>query len=132
MLNRSVLLLFAMLIMILVACSGEDENIDYYQTAYTQYNEEKYEEAIKNFRKVVEKNQQTEESKKALFMLGFINANHTNDLDQAKKYYQQFLQQYPDHELAASAKYELDNLGKDINELSIFKETEQKETKAAQ
>ena len=39
------------------------------------------------------------------------------------------MEKYPEHELVSSAKYELETLGKDINELDIFKNIEEKEKK---
>ena len=48
-----------------------------------------------------------------LFLSGFIYNNELHQLDSAKLVYETFLQKYPDHELAASAKFELETLGKD-------------------
>jgi len=53
----------------------------------------------------------------ALFLAGFLYNNELHSIDSARMVYQDYLQQYPDHELAASAKYELETLGKDPNEL---------------
>lgn len=52
-----------------------------------------------------------------LFLQGFIYANEMKDLDQARGVYESFLQKYPDHELARSARFELENLGKDPDEI---------------
>lgn len=60
------------------------------------------------------------ESKQAptmLFLQGFIYANDIKDLSEARGVYEAFLQKYPDHELARSARFELDNLGKDPNDI---------------
>ena len=38
-----------------------------------------------------------------------------------------FIEKYPDHDLVASAKYELETLGKDISEQPIIKKIEEKE-----
>ncbi|MBK9099717.1 MAG: tetratricopeptide repeat protein [bacterium] len=46
-----------------------------------------------------------------LFMAGFINANDLQNYDEATKIYKQFLKEYPNDELAASAQAELDNMG---------------------
>ena len=37
------------------------------------------------------------------------------------KSYAKFLDEYPDHELALSVRWELDNLGKNIDEMPFFK-----------
>lgn len=60
---------------------------------------------------VFEKYPDDAEAPTALFMAGFIQANELNDYDQATKTYNTFLQKYPDNDLAASAKQELENMG---------------------
>ena len=60
-------------------------------------------------------------------MLGFIYANSLENLEEAKKYYSLFIEKYPNHDLADDAQYELNNLGKDINELPFFKGMEAEE-----
>ena len=57
----------------------------------------------------------------SLFMQGFIYHNSLSDLQMAEKLYLKFLDQYPDHELALSVRWELDNLGKNIDEMPFFK-----------
>jgi hypothetical protein len=52
-------------------------------------------------------------------MIGYRYANDIKDLNSAKKYYEDFLAKWPNHELAASVKWELNNLGKDISELDL-------------
>jgi outer membrane protein assembly factor BamD (BamD/ComL family) len=47
------------------------------------------------------------------FMLAFNYNNELAQYDSAKKYYQLFLEKYPGHELAASAKFELETIGKE-------------------
>ncbi len=48
-----------------------------------------------------------------LFLTGFIYNNELHEVDSARQAYESFLRQYPGHELAASAKFELETLGKD-------------------
>ena len=48
----------------------------------------------------------------AMFVIGFIYNNNLQMLDSARTAYLAFLQRFPNHDLAASAKFELDNLGK--------------------
>ncbi len=57
----------------------------------------------------------------SLFMQGFIYHNSLSDLQMAEKLYLKFLDEYPDHELALSVRWELDNLGKNIDEMPFFK-----------
>lgn len=46
-----------------------------------------------------------------LFMSGFIQANELEDYQKATATYNTFLNKYPDHEMAISAKQELENMG---------------------
>ncbi|MCW9065762.1 MAG: hypothetical protein OQJ78_05645, partial [Ignavibacteriaceae bacterium] len=60
-----------------------------------------------------------------LFMAGFISANELNNYEAATIIYQQFLKEYPNNELAASAQAELDNMGlspEDILKKNMAKE----------
>lgn len=53
----------------------------------------------------------------AMFLIGFIYNNDLGNPDSAKIGYEQFLQKYPNHELAKSAQFELENLGKTADEI---------------
>ncbi len=62
--------------------------------------------------------------KKSLFMTGFLYANDekVKDLEKAKKIYTDFIVKWPDDDLVKTVKWELDHLGKDINEIeNLFK-----------
>lgn len=117
----AIFLLSIIIAIFLFSCSDTKTEAEYYKLAYDQYNTEKYEESIQNFKNLVENYPNGEKSANAMFMLGFISANHLQKFDDAKNYYNKFMEKYPDHELVSSAKYELETLGKDINELDIFK-----------
>ncbi|HLB00070.1 MAG TPA: tetratricopeptide repeat protein [Bacteroidota bacterium] len=52
-----------------------------------------------------------------MFMMAFMYNNELHELDSARKYYDLFLSKYPDHELAASARFEIETLGKAPDEL---------------
>jgi len=77
--------------------------------------EGKYQEAVKFYENLIKKFPQSKFSPQAQFMIGFIYANEFKDLDNAKIAYEKFLKDYPDHEMAKDAKWELEHLGKDIN-----------------
>ncbi len=112
------------LLLVFTACSKKKSEQEYFQTAYDQYNKEQYEESIQNFKKVLEYYPQGTNAPKAIFMIGFIHANNTKNLEEAKKYYTMFIEKYPQHELANSADYELKHLGQDVNLLPMFHDTE--------
>ena len=52
-----------------------------------------------------------------MFLTAYIYHNELNDLGNAKTAYEAFLAKFPDHEMAQSAKFELQNLGKKPEEL---------------
>lgn len=56
-------------------------------------------------------------SPNALFMAAFLYANEISNLDFARERYELFLEKYPDNEMAASARAELDNLGISAEEI---------------
>jgi len=112
-----------MLLLIMVfSCSKTLSEEEYYNAAKEAYTKEKFQDAVVNFNKLVENYPDGERAAESSFMLGFINANDIKNFEEAKKYYEKFIKTYPDHELADDAQYELDTLGKDINELPIFKQ----------
>ncbi len=80
-----------------------------------------FESAITEYRKVYQKFNNPQEEPHARFMIGYIYSNYLSDYDKARVEYVAFLEKYPDHELAPSVKFELENMGKDINEIDVLK-----------
>lgn len=111
-----------LLVFFIAACSTKLSEEEYYSKAQEMYAGQKFDLAIENFKAIAANYPQGKHHAEALFMLGFINANDIKNLAEAKKYYSEFVQKYPNHDLADDAQYELDNLGKDINDLPIFKD----------
>ncbi len=108
--------------LLFLACSGKLSEEEYYQKAKDAYGKQNFSQAIDNFKKITQYYPKGKHAAESLFMLGFINANDLKKYDEAKKYYSEFIEKYPKHELADDAKYEIENLGKDINELPFFKQ----------
>jgi|SaaInl8_120m_RNA_FD_contig_121_140727_length_2717_multi_5_in_0_out_0_2 tetratricopeptide (TPR) repeat protein len=80
-----------------------------------------FEAAITAYKKVVESYSGSGLEANAQFMVGFIYANYIQNLDSAKKEYDQFLNQFPDHDLYDDVQFELQYLGKDINQIDALK-----------
>ena len=116
-------LIALMLLFFVASCSSKLSEEEYYSQAQENYANQKFELAVENFKGIADNYENGKHHAEALFMLGFINANDLKDLDEARKYYTAFIEKYPQHELADDAQYELDNLGKDINELPIFQDS---------
>lgn len=70
-----------------------------------------YKKAEQTFRSVFNKYPGNEKAPMALFLSGFILANDLRNFEDATKTYNLFLEKYPKHELAQSAKEELENMG---------------------
>lgn len=73
--------------------------------------------AIESYRKIFVESPDCKHAPNALFMIGFIQANELHQLDSANVSYNKFLKKYPGHELATSAKAELENLGVPAEEI---------------
>jgi len=63
------------------------------------------------FYQIFEKFPKSDEAPKSLFMSAYLLANELKQYDKATKHYNLFLEKFPNHELAASAKIELENIG---------------------
>ncbi len=72
---------------------------------------ESLQKSVETYRSVYEKYPQSKRAPMSLFMSGFILANDLNNYDKATETYNLFLQKYPKHELATSAKEELEHMG---------------------
>lgn len=72
---------------------------------------ESLEIAVKLYRQVYDEYPNSSQAPASLFMAAFILANELNKLHPAEMTYKLFLEKFPNHELAASAREELNNLG---------------------
>ena len=80
-----------------------------------------FDKALNEYRAVLEKYNGSKEEALAQFMIGYIYANVIKDFELARKEYQIFLDKFPNHELHPSVKFEVEYLGKDINEIPALK-----------
>jgi len=76
-----------------------------------------YQEAISIYKKYLKKYPNKPSTPNAMFMIGYVYANDVKDYEKAKKSYNQFLEKYSNHELAPSARWELKNMGKNLQEV---------------
>jgi TolA-binding protein len=86
---------------------------------------ESLQEAAKLFRQIYDDYPESEFAAMGLFMAGFVLANDLNMYNEATETYNLFMENFPEHELAASAKEELDNMGltpEEILQKNIAKE----------
>ena len=108
-----IVLLSALILTLLTLSCGETRTPDeMYKESLDYYNKGLYTEADQTLKDYLNTYKNDKNNPNALFLRGFILANHLNNLDSAKAVYQYFLTKYSDNELSASVKFELDNLGK--------------------
>lgn len=118
----SILFIVVITLALVISCSDSKSEEEYFDLANDQYSKGDFADAIENFKIILENYPDGTTTAKATFMIGFINANNLENLEEAKKYYTLFIEKYPDHDLADDAQYELNTLGQDVNELPIFKD----------
>jgi len=73
--------------------------------------------AIDNYRHTADVYPDSPYGPKSRFMAGFLLANNTTRFDEAREQYELFMDAYPDNELSTAVSFELENLGKDINDI---------------
>ena len=85
----------------------------YYQSmlAPNMSKEESMRKDIVYYKTVVKNYDTIKEAQPALFMIGFVQDNELNQPDSAKIFYNQFVEKYPNSDLAKSARMELQSLG---------------------
>ncbi|MFK7908080.1 MAG: tetratricopeptide repeat protein [Chitinophagales bacterium] len=98
-----------------------------FKAAEIQRSLKNYKKAIENYETIQAKHPDYAKTPHSMFLLGFIYENDLKDSDKAKALYEQFLERYPEHELADDVKFSLDNLG--ISPEDIIKGFEEKNKK---
>lgn len=92
-----------------------------------------YHAAVNYYRAFVTKYPDLNSTPVAMFVIGFIYNNNLQMYDSARAAYQMFIARFPNHELAASAQFEVDNLGKTADEIIALRrasaEKAQKQTR---
>ncbi len=105
---------------LLMGCQKGPTSEDIFTEAKKLQEEGKYEDAVVKYEQLVELHSKDKFAPQSQFMIGFIYANELDDLDKAKVAYETFLANYAansDSGMVASARWELENLGKDIDEI---------------
>ena len=83
-----------------------------------------FEMAIKEYSKVVKDYPDSRFAINAQFMIGYVFANFVQDYESARDEYERFLELFgaeADSGLVQSVKFELQNLGKDLNDIPQLK-----------
>ncbi len=83
-----------------------------------------YGHAIGDYEEFLKKYPRNEKAPEVKFLIAFTYHNSLNENDLARKNYQEFIEQYPESPLKVSAEFEMENIGKDIDNLDLFKPKE--------
>jgi len=113
------------LILVAQSCGPKMDASEMFAQANQLQKEGKYQESINAYQKLISSFPESKFAPQSQFMIGFIFANEFKDLDKAKAAYEKFLEKYPEHEMAKDATWELEHLGKDINDIDdLLKESQ--------
>ncbi|MBK8445137.1 MAG: tetratricopeptide repeat protein [Sphingobacteriales bacterium] len=102
------------------------KSAEYYKTF------RQFDKSIANYKIISEQFPTYEKAPHSLFLMGFMNENDLKNLNEAKKYYQLFLQKYPQHDLADDVQFSLDNMGKTPEQIMEMLQQKQKEVQQQQ
>ncbi|MGD0337970.1 MAG: tetratricopeptide repeat protein [Bacteroidota bacterium] len=78
-----------------------------------------YETAVKYYKEFVNRFPDHRDVPMALFLTGFLYNNELKNVDSARTYYTEFIRRYPTNEMVESARFELEHLGKNANEMFL-------------
>ncbi len=79
--------------------------------------QQKFQKAVEHYRTVTEDYGASQWGPKSQFMIGYVYANHIHDYEKARSEYQKFLDIYPTDDLVEAVNFELNYLGKDLDEI---------------
>ncbi len=115
-------LILLTLIVLVVPLTAQDKSPEQLFAEAKRFQEElKYPEAIVIYEQLVAKFPDSKQAPQSQFMIGFTYANQIKDLKKAEAGYKRFLELYSataEEGLVASAQWELENLGRDVREIS--------------
>jgi len=108
-------LLFA--VVSVVGCKSGPTEQELFEKATKAQEQSDFATAIKSYEELAQKYPKSSYAPKCQFMTGYLYANHLKDVDKAKAAYQGFIKNFPEDNLVKDAQWELDHLGKDVNDI---------------
>jgi len=118
---RSIVLgtvLLTTLVLLLGGCSSKSPE-ELFNLAQQAENEEDFEKAIDFYTMLLRKYPQNEHNYKAQFMIGFIYSEELHDQEKAKMAMQKVVDNYPDCDLADDARWMLEHMGENLEEMEF-------------
>lgn len=80
-----------------------------------------FEMSVEKYSYIADEYPSHQDAPKARFMAGYTLANILKDYEAAKEEYNKFIRDYPEHPLVESVKFELRNLGKELDQIEELK-----------
>ena len=105
------------LVVLFVGCKKGPTQEQLFEEAKKYQEQSNFAAAIGSYQEIVQRYPRSAEAPQCQFMIGYLYANHLKNMEQARQAYQTFIRNYPEHELVKDAQWELDHLGKDVNEI---------------
>lgn len=112
----SFLLIMTILIGV-AACKKGPSQQELFDRAKKFQEESNFDGAIAAYSEIVERFPTSAQAPQCQFMMGYLYANHLKNIEKAREAYHTFVRNWPEHELVKDAQWELDHLGKDVNEI---------------
>jgi outer membrane protein assembly factor BamD (BamD/ComL family) len=100
-----------------------DAEVELFAKAQDLQKDEKFDDAIRIYRQIVREYPKSRQASNSQFMVGYIYANHIKDYEQAKTELQRFIDKFgasADSGLIAGAKFEMQYMGKNIDEIPVL------------
>ncbi|MBZ0264457.1 tetratricopeptide repeat protein [bacterium] len=122
--------LMTMMLIVIGGCEKKPTAEEMFTQAKSYQENQDFQKAVDTYEKIIELYPNGKLTDKAQFMIGFVYANNMNDVESARSAYKKFLDVYgatADSGMVASANWELENIGKDINEIEALKNLTTKE-----
>jgi outer membrane protein assembly factor BamD (BamD/ComL family) len=115
--RKTCMFLILVLAIAAVGCKMGPTQEELFEKAKKYQEESNFPGAIQAYEDIVKRFPKSPQAPQCQFMVGYLYANQLKDMGKAKGAYQLFIRNYPEHELVKDAQWELDHLGKDVNEI---------------
>jgi outer membrane protein assembly factor BamD (BamD/ComL family) len=129
--GRILVIILMALAVAVAACKRGPTQDELMEKARKFQEESNFQAAIDCYQDIVKRFPKSQQAPQCQFMVGYLYANHLKNIEQAKDAYRMFIRNYPEHELIKDAQWELDHLGKDVNDIEELNKILGKDTASA-
>ena len=106
-----------MAVVLVTGCKTGASQQQLFEQAKKCQEESNFTGAVEAYQEIVKRFPKSPQAPQCQFMVGYLYANHLNNIEMAGEAYKTFIREYPEHELVKDAQWELDHIGKDVNEI---------------